>query len=752
MRLIKTFMAAAVLMLLPISMMGCGKDKAGVASDKTASVAGKSASEELKVDDGVYVATIKNLDLTDSNGEEMRFSCYKDGLIYGTVYKYIEEIQYYVEYLRIVDAETGEAKGEDIELTDNDGNHMVASIMAPVDDEELAILANSYKDNHAEYILYLLDKAGNIKASKNIDEVPGLSEDAYASKMVSDGTYVYLLFDGKLLAFDRNLNYKKTILESDYASLCVGNDNLLYIMDYLNYGTLSSYDAAKDKYTEEVAKFPNGNTISPGEGDELLVESSSFIRNYNVKTGESVKLFDFTDVGFTPQIINSMYRDKSGDIHILYYELGDKKAESENGGYETIQTMIYKTASLKRYDKSEVPEVEEIRIACNYFNDDIRKVINEFNLSHSDVKIKIKAYSEEYTDYEAQQTAMDRDILNGEDYDIYCLYSSNIKKYSDKGLFEDLMTYIDNDPSFDVSKYYENGLFAAREGAKLYGIVTDVMLGSLAGDSTVFGDQESLTLEDIINARKEYPDISFISDATDVMVVSMLINLYDYTYYLGGEAGKYNFDTEEFRKLCEFARSFPKSSGDGIYMYGYGPVDPNDVKLLTPVYYGSENVLISRAAYGKKHRSYGAPSTSGNGYFVHPVNAYCINANSTHKEEAWEIIKTFLDAKPDYFGLQFRVNKEMFMLDLENLYDRANAKYASGVTMGGVTYTLSMTKDDISAIEKMMAGAEPITNLDEPVYDIITEELPAYFAGEKSLDDIIKIIQKRVDIYLEEKK
>ena len=186
--------------------------------------------------------------------------------------------------------------------------------------------------------------------------------------------------------------------------------------------------------------------------------------------------------------------------------------------------------------------------------------------------------------------------------------------------------------------------------------------------------------------------------------------------------------------------------------YTSGPVDSNDVKLLTPVYYGSENVLLSRAAYGKKHKSYGAPSTTGNGYFIHPVKAYCISATSSHKEEAWKIIKNLLDAKPDYFGSQFRVNKELFMQDLENMYDRANADYPGSVTMGGVTYTLSMSKEDISLIEQMMSGAQPVSNLDGPVYDIMTEELPAYFAGEKSLDDVIGIMQKRVNLYLEEKK
>ncbi|MBO4679347.1 MAG: hypothetical protein J5626_06725, partial [Lachnospiraceae bacterium] len=57
---------------------------------------------------------------------------------------------------------------------------------------------------------------------------------------------------------------------------------------------------------------------------------------------------------------------------------------------------------------------------------------------------------------------------------------------------------------------------------------------------------------------------------------------------------------------------------------------------------------------------------------------------------------------------------------------------------------------DCDTIRGMLENATLGHSLDNQVYAIVYEEIPAYFAGEKSLDETIKIIQKRVDLYVEE--
>ena len=229
----------------------------------------------------------------------MQFSYYKDGIIYGTVQKLNTDIQWYETYLRAINEKTREIIGEDIRIADEKGGGIWPSYIRPVRDDELAILSSAYVDNHSENDLYIMVRNCTVKGSKNIAEVPGVSEDVIESVMVSEGIYAYLLYDGKLLAFGRELLYKKTVLESISAFMCVGNDGILYILDYLAGGKLSCYDLTRDKLKEDFGTIPGGEYVYDWTGNELLIGSSSSMRSYNTQTHEFVKLFDFTDVGFS---------------------------------------------------------------------------------------------------------------------------------------------------------------------------------------------------------------------------------------------------------------------------------------------------------------------------------------------------------------------------------------------------------------------------------------------------------------------
>ena len=61
-----------------------------------------------------------------------------------------------------------------------------------------------------------------------------------------------------------------------------------------------------------------------------------------------------------------------------------------------------------------------------------------------------------------------------------------------------------------------------------------------------------------------------------------------------------------------------------------------------------------------------------------------------------------------------------------------------------------MTEADGNIIIDMMEQAIATPELDVKIWDIIEEEVSYYFAGEKTLEETVKILQKRVNLYLEE--
>lgn len=66
--------------------------------------------------------------------------------------------------------------------------------------------------------------------------------------------------------------------------------------------------------------------------------------------------------------------------------------------------------------------------------------------------------------------------------------------------------------------------------------------------------------------------------------------------------------------------------------------------------------------------------------------------------------------------------------------------------------TECISETDVENIVKMIEQAKPvILRATSTPWRIISEESEAYFQGEKSLDTVLQLIQKRMTLYLEEK-
>ena len=224
----------------------------------------------------------------------------------------------------------------------------------------------------------------------------------------------------------------------------------------------------------------------------------------------------------------------------------------------------------------------------------------------------------------------------------------------------------------------------------------------------------------------------------------------DYRLFLGGEVGNYNFRTEEFKKLCEFANTFPAYNPEKMPVSSEDYLRSGAALIKAAYYYSAEGYLLERARYGKNFKTYGAPSYSGNGYYISMGTSYSISSQSSHKEEAWEIIKWILDADPKMMNYEFRANRAVFESSLDDIKDACKSGYS--VIVDDEEYTLFMNESDYEILEQMVSGASPTVSLPPVIDEIMEEELSSYFSGQKSLDEVINIIEKRVDLYLEEKK
>lgn len=122
-----------------------------------------------------------------------------------------------------------------------------------------------------------------------------------------------------------------------------------------------------------------------------------------------------------------------------------------------------------------------------------------------------------------------------------------------------------------------------------------------------------------------------------------------------------------------------------------------------------------------------------------------INRDSNVKEGAWTFLEYLLSEETQQWEPQamgyFPVRREGF------------AQYISVEGIDNAGSPISAAQEEKDALQELAEHAylDPY-RLYDPLYDIILEECDAYFAGDKSIEQVTGNIQNRVTLYLQEKK
>ncbi|MNI65066.1 hypothetical protein D3C73_1205490 [compost metagenome] len=124
-----------------------------------------------------------------------------------------------------------------------------------------------------------------------------------------------------------------------------------------------------------------------------------------------------------------------------------------------------------------------------------------------------------------------------------------------------------------------------------------------------------------------------------------------------------------------------------------------------------------------------------------------MNANSSVKEEAWDFVKFLISENIQPGG--FPLNKQAFQKQAQQLIQAGNMKVDEDGPNKGKSYQI--TETDIQTLTTYLTGAiHPVEYKPSKVGEIIGQESQAYFSGQKSAEDVAKLIQNRVTLYLNE--
>ena len=229
------------------------------------------------------------------------------------------------------------------------------------------------------------------------------------------------------------------------------------------------------------------------------------------------------------------------------------------------------------------------------------------------------------------------------------------------------------------------------------------------------------------------------------------------TEFIDFTTGTAALDSVEFRTLLEriqglkISDRMSPSEGEPV-VWSVSLSKPRDLQQLEWKN-GEEVTLI------------GYPGADG-GNILMVSKRLAINSNSGQKEGAWQFMKYLLTQQPAVEKMtEFSVRKDLleeylyaeakpvWQTDEEGNYvlDENGKKVEIYSTFDGIPY-FAITEEQIQKIRGAIDTGFMIDEATQTIYTEVCEEAKPYFQGQKSLDDVVKVMQSRVQIYLDERK
>ena len=592
-----------------------------------------------------------------------------------------------------------------------------------------------------------------------------------------------------------------------YSVVCDENDNMLATLDQSLIaiapdGTVA-YTIPSDDYISSLVRFPDGTVgalISGMNGMELrkidvsakqLGDAVTLPSNvWTLLSGDEDYDFYFTSgmylYGFhlgeedPERVLNWMSCDINGQSldtsSISISPDGTIRGVVSEYTNDKTETQLF---TLSKVPADSLPKKQVLTVAqLEYYPDyDLTNRIVRFNRSHEDMRIEYKDYTEYNTDDDLSvgMTKFMTEVMAGTLPDILPTRQLPYKQLAAKGLLEDLYPYMDADRDISREDFFPNLLAALEVNGALYQMVPAFSVETLTGAASIVGDTPGWTYDEFYEALAKMPEGCTPLDpyvTRDSVMSSLLYS--DLDSYVDWTTGTVRFESDSFKQLLEFAKQFPAE-------YNWEEHDTYEStkdliqqgrQMLTQTYlYSLDSVLWNDFGFGGKSTYIGWPTTNGVGSIMSFDNGYAISKNCGNKEAAWEFLRSMLteDAQKEISSIP--ANRNVFNQKLEEIMTPSYRKDANGNYIldengekipqsrgswyddNGEEHSIfAMTQEQADGVLSVIETCTKVANYDTSIYDIVNEQAQAFFAGQKSVDEVCRLIQSKANIYVNEQR
>lgn len=568
-------------------------------------------------------------------------------------------------------------------------------------------------------------------------------EDLYPVSMAADGrNHIYVMLGGMstvIHMFDTHGNLEFSVEESGHSVGLYRNESgeVFCIGDKQTIGArntvLRRLDAAAGDFAETWEGLPAQVDLACFDGeDTILISSDNALYRYHMTDQSREVVLNWLNMSMAGSNLELLASFPDGRIMALNKQYDRERDEQQ-----------MELAVLTRVPASETAQKTAVTFGTLKVDYYISEQILAFNRSNEACQIQVK----EYGDDETGRMQLRADLLSGKGPDILDLDAVSSEAAIARGLLTDLYPLMEQCPDTDKADFLPSVLSIYERDGRLYGIVPGFMIDSLMGKVSVVGEQTGWTVSDVQALCQSRPGTQLIraTSREDVMRMMLSMGMED---FIDWSSGVCSFDSEEFMSLLEFCSMLPPAE-EADYEDDFMERLASGQLLLTEMHtYDVASYQLHAAFFaGEPVNCIGYPSPDGRGTLLEPRYSLAILEACPHKQEAWEFISWLLADEFQSSAWGYLPVRES---SLQEVFDKA-METESHYSYNSLSFELpAATPEDIAAVRRMIDTGKGASMADGRLLQIVEEEAAAYFAGQKTAEDVAKIIQSRAQLYVDE--
>lgn len=359
-------------------------------------------------------------------------------------------------------------------------------------------------------------------------------------------------------------------------------------------------------------------------------------------------------------------------------------------------------------------------------------------------------------DYQTYTTNLLNRIAAGDIPDMMIVYSDTMQLLYEKGILADMTDMIPDDLKEQVFDCVWN---AGTIDGKLVGLTTSLYASSMLVSDEVW-PEETWALEDMLTLADTtasdtllglIPLYGYDPGPTDALYQLALCNID--SALVDWETGTCHFDSDLFRRLLEYCKNSPVLESNSS-MDDPAPVRAvqNGEYLAYPCdFIHSFSAFSSRtSAFPENYHWVGLPTEDESGNFVSPSRFLVVNKDSENLDVIRQFLPFLYDEEVERKNPESCLRRDILRKCIYISEWDSQVQFSMGE---GTFLVLDSKPDGTSYVEEyieFMDSCVPFPVRDSAVASIVLEEVPAYFSGDKDMDTVIDIIQRRVQLYLDE--